>query len=140
VAVDLLPATVPPGYAADAFVAVHADRDMEQHWRGYKVAASAISGNPDGSRLLAQDVGVEYAVGSNLPPDVRPDAITPAMRFYYAFNTRSFKHAIAAQVPAAIIETGFVSDPEDRDLLFGNQDTAALALAKGIERFLAEPA
>jgi N-acetylmuramoyl-L-alanine amidase len=62
------------------------------------------------------------------------------MRFYYAFNTRSFKHAIAAQVPAAIIETGFVSDPEDRDLLFGNQDTAALALAKGIERFLAEPA
>src|SRR5207247_11226367 len=68
--VDVLPATVPPGYQANAFVAVHSDRDMQQRWRGYKVAASALSANPAGGRLLAEDVGSEYAAATKLPPDL----------------------------------------------------------------------
>jgi hypothetical protein len=35
--VDLLPATVPPGYVADAFVSIHADYASDRGMRGYKV-------------------------------------------------------------------------------------------------------
>ena len=138
VTVDLLPATVPHGYQANAFLAVHADRDMQQRWRGFKVTASALSANKAGSKLLADDLGREYAAATNLPLDLHQGAITPAMRFYYAFNTRRFQHAVAGTAPAAIIETGFVSDGADREALFEHPEVVAEAVAKGIERFLAE--
>ncbi|MBN2552461.1 MAG: N-acetylmuramoyl-L-alanine amidase [Spirochaetales bacterium] len=36
--VDLLPATVPPGYRADAFVSIHADGAYRSGVRGWKIA------------------------------------------------------------------------------------------------------
>lgn len=136
VRVDVLPATVPPGYQADAFVAVHADQDTGQHWRGYKVAASAVSQAKTDSGLLASDIGGEYAFQTGLPPDIHPEAISADMRYYFAFNWRYYKHAVAPSTPAAIIELGFVTDETDRELLFDHPDAAAQGLANGILQFL----
>lgn len=134
--VDVLPATVPPGYRADAFVAVHADQDMGEHARGYKVAPSAVSQAKSDSRLLASEIGTGYITQTGLPPDIRPEAITADMRYYFAFNWRYYKYAIAPTTPAAIVELGFITDEADRDVLFGHPDVAGQALASGIMRFL----
>jgi N-acetylmuramoyl-L-alanine amidase len=136
VKVDVLPATVPPGYRADAFVAVHADQDMGQHARGYKIAPSAITRDKADSGLLTDDIADEYAFQTQLPPDLRPEAITPDMRYYFAFNWRYYQHAIAPTTPAAIIELGFITDETDREVLFGQPEIAAQGLANGILRFL----
>ncbi|MFI5267556.1 MAG: N-acetylmuramoyl-L-alanine amidase [Chloroflexota bacterium] len=136
VKVDVLPATVPPGYQADAFVAVHADQDLGQHLRGYKVAASAVSQAKAESRLLASDIGGDYALETDLPPDIHPEAITADMRYYFAFNWRYYKHAIAASTPAAIIELGFITNQTDRVVLFDHPEVAVQGLANGILRFL----
>lgn len=138
VVADRLPATVPPGYKADAFLAVHADRDPQQRWRGYKVAPSAISQNRTASKKLSDDIATEYAVETQLPPDIHEGAITPNMLYYYAFNWKDFQHAVGSRVPAAIVETGFDSNAEDRDVIYGQQPLLAKALADGIERFLRE--
>jgi hypothetical protein len=140
VTVDLLPATVPPGYSADAFVAVHADRDLELRWRGYKIAPSAFKGASPAGRTLSADVGDQYGLETGLPVDRHDGAITPDMRFYYAFNFSYFAHAIAPTTPAALIELGFDTNPDDRDLLYNHPDQLAAAVAHGIERFLSEPA
>jgi N-acetylmuramoyl-L-alanine amidase len=58
------------------------------------------------------------------------------MTGYYAFNSRDFVHAIDPQTPAVIIELGFLTNPEDRELLQDRQDLLAAALADGILRYL----
>jgi len=136
VKVDLLPATVPPGYQADAFVAVHADQDAGQHWRGYKVAPSKVSQATADSRLLSDDIAGDYAAETDLPPDLHPRAVTSNMRYYFAFNWRYYKHAIAPTTPAAIIELGFITDQTDREVLFDHPEVPAQGLANGILRFL----
>jgi len=136
VRVDVLPATVPPGYQADAFVAVHADQDQGQQWRGYKIAPSAVTLAKAGSRLLADDIAGDYAAQTGLPPDLHPKAISQDMRYYFAFNWRYYEHAIAPGTPAAIIELGFITDQTDREMLFDHPDVAAQGLANGILGFL----
>jgi len=139
VIVDVLPATVPAGYSADAFVAVHADRDLEFRWRGYKVAPSAFRGASPLGPVLSSDIFDQYGAETGLPVDRHDGAITPDMRFYYAFNFNHFEHAISPTTPAALIETGFDTNSDDRDLLYGHPEVLAAALAHGIERFLSEP-
>ena len=134
--VDVLPATVPHGYHADAFVAIHADQDPRGHARGFKITGSPFAAAASGP--LASALGAEYQALSGLPVDARPTAVTPAMRLYYAFNFRKFQHAVAPSTPAAIIEMGFISDPADRNLLFNQPDRAAAAIAAGVDGFLSE--
>jgi len=136
VQVDILPSTIPAGYRADAFVAIHADQDLAGHWRGYKVAPSSLTKDSADSSLLASDLAATYAADTGLPPDLHPEAITPDMRFYYAFNWRHFQHAIDPYTPAAIIELGFITDPSDRDLLFGHPDQVGQDVASGILQYL----
>src|SRR5581483_10081207 len=78
---DVLPATVPAGYSADAFVAVHADRDLEFRWRGYKVAPSAFRGASPLGPVLSSDIFDQYGAETGLPVDRHDGAITPDMRF-----------------------------------------------------------
>jgi N-acetylmuramoyl-L-alanine amidase len=58
------------------------------------------------------------------------------MRYYYAFNSRRYCHAVAPGVPQAIVEAGFLTNAADRGILLGNPDAAARGLADGILRFL----
>ncbi|UCF97313.1 MAG: N-acetylmuramoyl-L-alanine amidase [Spirochaetaceae bacterium] len=130
--VDLFPATVPPGYQADAFVAVHADGAYRAGVRGWKIATPWRSS--EASRLLRDALVQTYPQFTGLPEDRY--GTTYNMRGYYAFSPHRFRHAIAGTTPAIIIETGFVTVAEDREVLFGAPDTVARGIAAGIIRYL----
>lgn len=132
VVVDLLPATIPPSYDADAFLAIHADGSTGAGPRGWKLAtpwrASTASQN-----LLAA-VAATYPIATGLPEDV--GGITVNMRGYYAFNYRRHVHAIARTTPAIIVEMGFMTNAADRAVLFGQPDRVAAGIAEGVLDFL----
>lgn len=135
IVVDVLPATVPPGYEADAFIALHADGSENEEARGYKLAAPRRA-SPESNRLLAA-LGAEYGRRTGLP---RNTAITAAMLDYYAFKGDRLEHAIDDDTPAVIVEMGFVTNEQDRATLSGRRDVIARALADGILRYLDESA
>jgi N-acetylmuramoyl-L-alanine amidase len=133
IAVDLLPATIPPGYDADAFVSIHADGASGGGSRGFKLATPWRTSRA--SQHLADTLTAEYAKATRLPQD---GAITINMRGYYAFNYRRHTHAIAKTTPAVIIETGFLTSAADRAMIVGHPDTVANGIANGIIRYLNE--
>lgn len=130
--VDLLPATVPPGYRADAFVALHADGAPSTAANGFKVATPWRTSRA--AQQLMESLVAEYGAATALPQD---GAITFNMRGYYAFSRR-FRHAIDRTTPAVIIEMGFLTNPSDRALLTGKPDLVASGIASGITRYLTE--
>lgn len=73
VAVDLLPATIPPGYVADAFLAIHADSDGTGDLSGFKIAHGPARG-PFEDRLvslIAQHYGADTGLrwdGAHVSP------------------------------------------------------------------------
>lgn len=130
---DLLPATIPPGYDADAFVAIHADGASGGGSRGFKLATPWRTSRA--SQQLADTLTDEYAKATGLPQD---GAITFNMRGYYAFNNRRHTHAIAKTTPAVIIETGFLTSAADRNVIISNAGNVAIGIANGIIRYLNE--
>ncbi|MGI9147360.1 MAG: N-acetylmuramoyl-L-alanine amidase family protein [Chloroflexota bacterium] len=132
--VDVLPATVPPAYRANAFVALHADGDPAGAANGFKVARPGFSSLPDIDDRLVETLNQVYAADTELPRD--DDHISLRMRYYYAFNSRRYCHAVAPGVPQAIIEMGYLTSPSDRRLLIGDPDLLARGLADGIQVFL----
>ena len=130
--VDLLPATVPPGYRADAFVSIHADGAHRSGVRGWKMSTPWRSSTA--SRMLLDALVRTYPMFTGLPEDRY--GTTYNMRGYYAFSPHRFRHAIDRRTPAIIIETGFVTVAEDREVLFGAPDTVARGIAAGIVRYL----
>ena len=133
VTVDILPATVPPGYRADAFVALHCDVNGDPSMRGYKLARFSESAIPTFDDALVATVGGRFAADTGQPRDAN---VTRAMTGYYAFNSRDFAHAIDPQTPGAIVELGFLSNPLDLNLLLYQPDLVATAVADGILRYL----
>jgi hypothetical protein len=133
IVVDVLPATVPPGYAADAFVALHADGAEQTDICGFKLATPWWSSSA--SHDLLDALTAEYGKATVRPRDV---AITANMRGYYAFNYRRYAHAISRTTPAVIIEMGFLTCADDRALLVNQPDTVAIGIANGIVRYLNE--
>jgi hypothetical protein len=129
--VDLLPATVPPGYRADLVVSIHADSSDAPHRRGYKSAVFRPTRNR-WDRSLKSHLDQAYLAGSRFPDD--DDNVTGDMLEYYAFNRR-YRHSIARSTPAAIVELGYLSHPLDRELLRRPDEVAAL-LERGILAFL----
>jgi N-acetylmuramoyl-L-alanine amidase len=134
-AVDILPATVPPEYFADAFVAIHAD-ERDDAARGYKVIPShlGLAAAPAASDALAADLDARYATATAFPQD---PIVTDNMTAYYAFNWRTYHHALHPMTPAAIIETGYLSSARDRRVIVRSPRIPAAAIAKGIEDFMA---
>lgn len=132
VQVDILPATVPPDYWADAFIAIHADGSHDPAASGYKVAGPwrDVTGN---STLLVSLLEAEYEGGTNLPKDPN---ITRNMRGYYAFSWWKYDHSIHPMTTAAIVETGFITSPSDRKVIVAQHHLSAQALAKGIIAYL----
>ncbi len=130
--VDLLPATVPPEYWADAFVSIHADGSLNPTTSGYKVAAPRrdMSGMSD---ELADILEETYGEVTNLPLDPN---ITRNMTGYYAFSARRFRHAIHPMTAAAIVETGFLTNPIEAQMLIHNPELPARALTEGLMRYL----
>ncbi|HEX9442275.1 MAG TPA: N-acetylmuramoyl-L-alanine amidase, partial [Roseiflexaceae bacterium] len=81
IVVDVLPATIPPGYAADAFVALHADGAESGDARGFKLTTPLAASRA--SLHLLETLADEYGHATGLP---RGGASTANMRGYYAFN------------------------------------------------------
>jgi hypothetical protein len=135
VQVDVLSSTIPPRYQANAFIALHADGDPAGQARGFKVARPGFSSLPDVDDRLVDTLNEVYAADTELPRD--DEHISLRMRYYYAFNSRRYCHAVAPGVPQAIIEMGYLTSATDRQWLIGNPDRLARGVADGIQTFLA---
>jgi hypothetical protein len=133
-AVDIIPTTVPPGYLADVFLSLHMDGDETQQKSGFKIAHGSRRG-PYEDRLVSL-LREEYAKQTGLEWDAT--GISRNMTGYYAFNWGRYQHAAAAHTPAAILEMGFLSSRDDRNLMLEHGDGVALAIVNGIQRFLDE--
>ena len=64
---DLLPATIPIRYRAQAFVAIHADGDTSGALNGYKIARPGFSSIPDADDQLVRSLYQEYGVATGMP-------------------------------------------------------------------------
>ena len=130
--VELLPATVPPGYSADVFISIHADSSTDTNRRGYKSAFAEPARNTSDS-VLKTLVDESFFNASGLPDD--HINVSSNMTEYYAFNTSKFTHSIAETTPALIIEMGYLSHKQDVVFL---KDTKrpATALTEGILKYL----
>jgi hypothetical protein len=132
--VDIIPTTVPPGYLADVFLALHMDGDETRQKSGFKIAHGSRRG-PYEDKLVSV-LREEYAKQTGLEWDAA--GISRNMTGYYALNWGRYQHAAAAHTPAAILEMGFLSNSHDRALMLDHGDGVALAIVNGIQRFLDE--
>src|SRR6266545_6768475 len=131
--VDIIPTTVPVGYLADVFVALHADGDGTGEKSGFKIAHGSRRG-PYEDKLVSL-LRDEYGKATGLEWD---SLISRGMSAYYAFNWGRYQHAAAPHTPAAILEMGFLSNGYDRELMVDKADGVATGIVNGIQRFLDE--
>lgn len=132
--VDILPTTVPVGYLADAFVAIHADGDGTGAKSGFKLAHSSRRA-PYEDRLMAL-IADEYGAATDL--DYDSGGVTRAMINYYAMAWGRYQHATSPFTPSVILELGYLSNERDRHLMVDRPGLLAEAVATGIVRFLDE--
>lgn len=130
--VEILPATVPPKYWADVFVAIHADGNLNRSVSGYKVAAPwrDFSGK---ANELAGYIDAEYGTATKL---VKDPNISRNMRGYYAFAWWRYDHALHPMTAGVIVETGFLTNAGDRRIIVTNPEISAEGIARGILKFL----
>ncbi len=131
IAADVIPATVPEGYLADAFLALHADGDLSGTRRGFKAAHGTRRGpyEPQLVRTLVEEYGRVTGLPSN-------GEVSRNMTGYYAFGWSRLRSSVAPHTPAAILEMGYLTNPDDRAFLTGQADRVAGGIARGLRRFL----
>ncbi len=133
IVVDVLPATVPTGYTADAFVAIHADGNASSAPRGFKISTRWSSLVAVQDVKLVETLTDVYGAATGLPQD---DAITRNMRGYYAYSSRRGDYRTSAYTPAAIVEMGYMTNSADQAVLFNQTDRVAAGIANGIIAYL----
>lgn len=132
IVVDILPATVPPKYWADAFISIHADGSESGSTTGYKAAAPRRDFSGKAEKLV-NFIETEYEKKTDL---VKDPNITRNMRGYYAFAWWRYEHAVHPMTASVILETGFLTNPSDRKIIVNHPEISAEGLAKGIIQFL----
>ncbi|MBI2773638.1 MAG: N-acetylmuramoyl-L-alanine amidase [Chloroflexi bacterium] len=130
--VDVLPTTIPPGYVADAFVALHADSDGVGENSGFKMAFSARR-TPFEADLMDT---IKSAYGDATGLDYDPLRVSRAMTNYYAMSWQRNKWSTAPHTPSVILEMGYISNYADRVLMTQRASVVADAIATGLVRFL----
>ena len=132
--VDILPATVPKGYWADIFIAIHADGNLDKTVSGYKFASPwrDLTNEADN---LSEKLNDTYGEKTGLVFDPN---ISRNMRGYYAFSWWRREHAIHPMTTAVIAETGFLTNYRDRQLLIHQPEIPARAIADVLIGYLAE--
>ncbi|MEO8288074.1 MAG: N-acetylmuramoyl-L-alanine amidase [Chloroflexota bacterium] len=133
VEVDVLPATVPTGYNADAFIAIHADGNASSRPRGFKISTRWNSEVAVQDGKLVQLLTDSYRSATSLPEDSN---ITRNMRGYYAYSTWRANWRTSNLTPGAIVEMGYMSNIADRTVMFNAPDKVASGIANGIMSFL----
>jgi hypothetical protein len=129
---QFLPATVPPDYCADAFVAIHADGNSDTTVYGYKVTASHWDSYGNAQKL-SNDIQHDYGQITDMAID---PTVTNDMTQYYAFNYEKFVHAVDQYTPGALIELGFITNPTDQARMLNDSQTLAQGVASGIVDYL----
>ena len=130
--VDILPATIPKGYWADVFLAIHADGSTDFTKSGFKAASPRrdFSGK---APKLSEFIEKEYGLATNLNKDPN---VTRNMQGYYAFAWWRYEHAVHPMTASIILETGFLTNPTDRKIIVSRPEIPAKGIASGIIRFL----
>lgn len=131
--VDILPATIPPEYWADAFVAIHADGHEDTSKSGFKAASPRRDYTGKAANLVSL-LRQEYEKTTGLSWD--EETITRNMRGYYAFSWWRYDHAVHPMTPAAILETGFLTTPSEASFLINSPQVPAQAVADALIKFL----
>ncbi|MCH8748730.1 N-acetylmuramoyl-L-alanine amidase [Patescibacteria group bacterium] len=132
VVVDILPATIPQGYWADVFVAIHADGNNDTGVSGFKTTGPwrDFTGS---SIKLVELIEKEYSQATGLSID---NKVTHSMRGYYAFNWWRYDYAVHPMTPAVILETGFLTSPRDQQIIIHQPEKAAQGIARAVLKFL----
>ncbi len=132
VIVDVLPATIPKGYRADAFISVHADGNRDTSISGFKIAGPRrdYSGR---SEALVEALYTSYEAATGMSED---SAITNRMTAYYAFNWPRYEHAVHPHTPSVIVETGFLTSAVDRAVIVATPEVPAAGIVEGVLAFL----
>jgi N-acetylmuramoyl-L-alanine amidase len=131
--VEILPATIPPSYWSDLFIAIHADGHPSSSVSGFRAAGSrwdATSRAADFARLLER----RYAEITRL---AHYPTVTNRMTGYYAFNYYWYTHALHPMTTAVILETGFLTSPRDRRVLVEDPELAARGIADAVRLYAA---
>jgi N-acetylmuramoyl-L-alanine amidase len=133
--VDILPAVVPPGYRAHLFISIHADGSGDPRASGYRVAAPGrdATGRADGLVTLLER---SYGDATGLR---RIPTVTRRMRNYYAFNYRRYEHALHPMTIGVILETGFLTSADDRQVIVGDPARAARGIVEAVKAFPETP-
>lgn len=129
--VEILPATVPPGYRADLFIAIHADGFHTPSATGFSVAGPRRDATGRAS-VFAGILAEQYRESTGL----RLRQPNRRMQGYYAFNARRYTHAIHPSTVAVILEAGFLTNPSDQRLLIDSPERSAAGIAEAVTRFL----
>lgn len=133
VLVEILPATVPTGYSADAFVAIHADGSTSSSARGFKISTRWSSRVAMQDAMLVEMLTDAYRAATGLPEDSN---VTRNMRGYYAYSPRRPSYRVSNFTPGAIVELGFMTNAADRVVMFNATDKLAQGVANGVMSFL----
>jgi len=118
------------GYQGVILVSIHNDSCVisNELTTGFKVAPSSAGNYPDQSERLANCLHDRYQKETSM--SYHAGSITPDMTDYHAFRE------ISPITSAAIIETGFLSNPLDYKLLTEQPDTVATGIVNGIICYL----
>jgi len=130
--VDLLQENDPRlnGYQGVLLVSIHNDSCVisNELTTGFKIAPSTEGKNPERARRLADCLYDRYQKETNLP--YHPGSITLDMTDYHAFRE------IDENTTGVIIETGFLSNSVDYDLLTLHPEIVATGVVNGILCYL----
>lgn len=116
-------------YQALAVVSLHADSCFPG-LSGFKIVGRSRGAAAPASDRLVDCLQRHYGAATGLL--FHESTITPDMIHYHAFGE------LAPEIPAAIVELGFMSG--DRDLLTTHQSSLAKAIAEGLLEFLGSAA
>ena len=107
----------------DVFLSVHVNAIPQERWRGAQVFYHK-DGHPDGE-LLAKSIQASFR-----------DSLGNTDR--EALGVKQVYLLKKAPVPSVLVETGFISNPEERELLVDEkyQKQVAEAIADGVELYL----
>lgn len=132
ITVDIIPATVPPSYIADVFIAIHADGSEDRSKSGYKFAGPWRDFTGKGGKLInLLSTKYEAATGLEFDPN-----ITQNMRGYYAFSWWKNVHSVHPMTVSVIAETGFLTNRSDQKILIESPEVPAQAMSDAILDYL----